>query len=1088
MKDFSDYHLPDDRALDHLEQYVRCYTVPNDAKIERRKQTRHPVWAQRRKTPEATPGLNEHERRAVNILQRTETKEARAIREIGAPYEGWCLVFDTETSTDTAQALRFGCYEIHGIDRDERIRLVRQDHLTRDALDTLHAAGVFYDPNALTADEVALMQQYATEHDLTCLTREAFVRDVLYRWMMRYDALVIGHNLPFDLSRLAMGWTDAAGDYRGGFSLKLCCCPYPYCFDHPRIRIKLLGKYKARIALQRVKPLAAQGAGGTNQNRFYAKRHIAGKFLDTATLGRALLGPGDTSLAGLGKRFAAPVRKTSTEEHGGALTVDYLDYARQDVAATWSLYQEERQLYRKHGVSSPMWRIYSEASLGKAYLRELGVPPFLDQHADFPAQVYGYGMVAYYGGRSEVRIRLQPTEVIYCDFKSQYPTVNAVMGLQDLLLAKDVMVRDATADVRMLLATYTLDQVQSPAFWRRLRVLVKVRPQDDLLPVRAEYGQDGRNIGDVYVSGPVIWHTLADVLACHILTGKAPEVLQALELVPSAERIQTKPWRLFGDERYTIDLSTHDFFTQVINLRTEITTRMGRAKIAGRSDEEAYLDGLQLGLKLLASSTSYGVLVEMNTDEPASEPQPITVYDWRTHETSTPVLERHGTYFAGAVGALIPAGGRLLLAIAEKLAADRGIGYAMCDTDSMAFARPNDMTRETFERWVREIRDWFTPFSPYQGQPPIFEDEKVNRWDGQPEPLYFLGISAKRYVLYNRLPDGTHGTHGTYRIRKFSSHGVGTWKSRADYAPPPHIPAPCQDVHELGGERWHYDLWYEAIAAIDSGTLPNGRPMPRDERGVPQYSVPDSDWLNPPAFHQVTLSTATLYHAHEHVEGARPFSFITVLPSLERQQILWRQIHLRQAAANGEIGQEDAETALARYERLAGVTFYAPYARTAVELRDVQRSDTHEAVTGIEHQRLSEALRDYYRHPEWKSGDPRGVGTLPRRHVRVLRHIAIGKESKQVALAAAEDTDGVVDGDEAGMDGAQVFDTGDVSGLREMLRGHRVAELMRVTGLPRQTIYDLRTGKTTMPTAETLAALTRRLAQVDSVRVRAGTI
>jgi hypothetical protein len=69
----------------------------------------------------------------------------------------------------------------------------------------------------------------------------------------------------------------------------------------------------------------------------------------------------------------------------------------------------------------------------------------------------------------------------------------------------------------------------------------------------------------------------------------------------------------------------------------------------------------------------------------------------------------------------------------------------------------------------------------------------VNRWQKKPEPLYFLGDSAKRYVLYNRLSDGT------YRIRKFSSHGVGTWKSREGYVSPAHIPAPCGNVHKLGG-------------------------------------------------------------------------------------------------------------------------------------------------------------------------------------------------------------------------------------------------------------------------------------------------
>jgi len=449
------------------------------------------------------------------------------------------------------------------------------------------------------------------------------------------------------------------------------------------------------------------------------------------------------------------------------------------------------------------------------------------------------------------------------------------------------------------------------------------------------------------------------------------------------------------------------------------------------------------------------------------------VYDWRTHETTTPVLERPGTYFAGAVGALIPAGGRLFLAIAERLAANRGIGYAMCDTDSMAFARPDGMSREEFRQRVQEIREWFTPLSPYRGTPddpntpPIFEEEEENQWHGEPEPLSFLGISAKRYALYNRLPDGT------YRIRKFSSHGVGTWNSRDGYTSPSHVPNPYGDVHELGGERWHYDLWHDAIHAIDTGTLPNDLPLSRDGQDVPQYTVPDSDWLNTPAFYRVTISTAHQLRTYQHVPDIRPFSFLTVLPALDGQVIFWRQRCIEGEASAGMITWEEAEQLKALYDGLAGVSFYAPYVRSAADLHDVRRSDTHERVEDIEHRTLAESLRDYYRHPEWKSADPRGVGVLPRRHAVVLQHQAIGKESSRAALASAEETDGIIDGEEAGMDGAQVFDTGSVS---EVLKRYTVADLMHATRLPRRTLYDLRSGTTTSPCEGTRAAITRGLA------------
>jgi hypothetical protein len=1037
--------------------------------------------------------------RAAASLAHPLSVEGQVIREIGAPYEGWCLVLDTETTTDTAQRLRVGFYEVHGIAQDTRMLLARTGRLTREALDALWEAGVFYDPDALSPVEIAVVRANAAEKGIRCLTREAFIRR-FYHWVHRRRALCIGHNLPFDLGTLARHWTEAEDRYRGGFSLQLCGCDHAHCALHPSIRIKTLGRFKARMAFQQVKgPVLASGERMAPTPSEPGHGGLQGRFLDTATFGRALLGPGDTSLAGLGKRAGATILKQKRPDLHGPITREVLAYGHQDVAATWSLYQAERELYRTHGVGKKMWQIYSEASLGKAYLGELGVPRFLEQHADFPREVLGYGMVAYYGGRSEVHIRLQPTEVLYCDFKSQYPTVNALMGLQDLLLAKRILVRDATADVRNLLTTICLEHLHDPAYWRRLRVLVKLRPDADSLPIRTQFGPEGLNIGLSELTGPTVWYALPDVLASVLLSGKVPEVLEALELVPEG-CVETKSWNLFGQEQYTIDLAYQDLFVEFINFRTEVKAKLERAKAECRTDDVAEaettlqamdsllaglvggddgegagvftasgpvdLESLQGALKLLANSTSYGVLVEMNQEEPTKDPKPILVYGMDTQRVLSHIVEKPGPYFAGPIGALIPSGGRLLLAIAERLATDRRLTYAMCDTDSMAFARPDGMDRATFHAHVQAIRDWFTALSPYRGQPPILEDEKVNVWQGQREPLYFIGISAKRYVLYNRLLDGT------VRIRKFSSHGVGTWQGREGYTSPAYIPEPCEvddegkpSAYKLGGERWHYDLWYDFISEMESGRVP------QDGNGVPRYQVSsDNPWLNLPAFHQVTISTAHYLRQYDRVPGVRPFGFFTMLPGLGMRDILNRQADaaMRRDAAGGEV-----------YSELAGVPFYAPYITSADELRDVRRSDTGAVVDGLfQFRTLAECLREYFDHPEWKTANPRGVGVLPRRRVHVMGYQHIGKESNPVKQAIAEDTDGVAEGTTAGIDGAQHF--GGVGGIGEVLRRYRVADLMRVTKVGRQTLYDLRQGKTTTPSEATLAVIMVGLAVLEA--------
>jgi len=59
-----------------------------------------------------------------------------------------------------------------------------------------------------------------------------------------------------------------------------------------------------------------------------------------------------------------------------------------------------------------MKKIYSEASLGKAYLDDFGIKSFNKQNPAFDQKAIGAFMESYYGGRSEVRIRHESVEVI----------------------------------------------------------------------------------------------------------------------------------------------------------------------------------------------------------------------------------------------------------------------------------------------------------------------------------------------------------------------------------------------------------------------------------------------------------------------------------------------------------------------------------------------------------------------------------------------------------------------------------------------------------------------------------------------------
>src|SRR5262249_52112564 len=147
-----------------------------------------------------------------------------------------------------------------------------------------------------------------------------------------------------------------------------------------------------------------------------------GYFLDVKTLASALLF-GSWTLKSLADHLETDNRKIDTDEHGASLTPEYLDYAARDVQVTWECFEKLRRQYESYGLKqTAINRIYSEASLGKAYLREMGIKRWQELQPEFPPELIGVIMSAYYGGRSEVRIRRQITRVFYYDFLSMYPT------------------------------------------------------------------------------------------------------------------------------------------------------------------------------------------------------------------------------------------------------------------------------------------------------------------------------------------------------------------------------------------------------------------------------------------------------------------------------------------------------------------------------------------------------------------------------------------------------------------------------------------------------------------------------------------
>jgi hypothetical protein len=1060
-------------------QYVRTYAKPVEQKEK---------GAQKEKNQKPVPRLS---------------KKQRAIKEILKPFEGKTLVLDTETTTDEKQLLRFGFAMIHGMSGEEIHQRYTLGILKPEDADTLRTAGFFYNPDVLTEGEIALLKKYCERVQLSdlarrlgvecapyderyvklfCLPVSRFVRYFYALQKKRDTYMVMGHNLPFDLSRLATDWTEARKTMSGGFTLKLCNCAYQqekHCPNHPNIRIKHIGFAKHFIDRRPV--------GKNNKTQFFPVH-----FLDTMTLSASLLDKpygldslGKTLLPDKpdrkGKKRVSKLRKRSRPEGiqaGSNLTIQDIIYGVQDVYSTYACYRELRKLYLMHDVETPIWNLYSSASVGKAHLKMFGVKPFLEAHPDFPPDVIGYSMIAYYGARNEIEVRLQPVEIMYFDFLSQYTTANALMKLQDILLAESVTVEDNTLEVQELLQQPTeelLHKLAEPDFWPMLRCLIKIRPDMDRLPFRGTYGSEGTNVAVPYVKNETtLWYTLADVIASKLLTNKTPIIERSLCIVPSDRQYPTHKRKLFGHE---IDLTQQDLFTELINVRNDIKKQLKSTNLS--EQEQTLLDSQQKALKLIASATSYGIMVQVDQDDDTKELHPVLYYDIHGQALQANVtrVEHPGKYFAGPIGTFIPAAGRLMLAIAERLGRDRGLAYAMMDTDSIAPVRPDSMARDDFRRRALEVAHYFDTLSPYKEARVILEVKDGNFDDhGQIVPLFFIGVSTKRYVMWQE------DEHENIRMVKFSSHGLGgMYEPYANTASPfTDIPEPDKNVQELGGARWVYDLWYRVISGFRQnvdldGVTPLRRNPKTDE---PLFSVSWFPQLQIPRFHKLTLSTWYLYETYgqsKGIEDLRPFNFISILPSRIGNSAY---SSTRLFSAVDDVDDLNKRSAFIQALKHC---FYAPYASCPDALHGVRCLDAPYTNMLVPEWfylfTVGESLVGHFTNKEHKALNGDRIGFMQPRTMIVRSENAIvyvGKELNEIQASMGDETDyllGDFNAVEYGYSKKRID-------WKERLEPYHIVDLIVATALPPRTIQDVKSGKHA-PSSDTEKALNSGLKMIQ---------
>lgn len=336
-------------------------------------------------------------------------------------------------------------------------------------------------------------------------TRDEFVDKVFYGIAYDLRASIVGFNLPFDLSRLAIRHGPARGKtMKGGFTFQLSNDPWK-----PRVQVRHLN---ARASLIQFALQAKQWTSRGARRRGIKTPGRRGSFIDLKTVAAALFSR-SFDLASLADFLKTRTRKLRVDEHG-KLTPAYVDYALQDVRVTWECFEALVTKYELHQLSQThLGKVLSEASLGKAYLKEMGIQPFLAVQTNFPSELMGIIMSTCCGGRSEVRSRRIMMQVL-CDFLSMYPTVCTLMGLWRFVIAEAPTWIDTTTETREFLEQVSLSDLQRPETWRALTTLVEVRPDEDIFPVRAKYCAESQTIGLNFISSEKsLWYTLADAIA-----------------------------------------------------------------------------------------------------------------------------------------------------------------------------------------------------------------------------------------------------------------------------------------------------------------------------------------------------------------------------------------------------------------------------------------------------------------------------------------------------------------------------------------------------------------------------------------------
>ena len=881
----------------------------------------------------------------------TPQKEHRAERHLARPKEA--LIFRCATTHDEKKELLFGAYIC--AEREGAEYVAKEIGLfSRDG----------------HPEESRALVRFAKNSAYEVGTMEEFRRWVLLKYV-KARAGIVAYDVPREISRVAAK-SNKSQKMRRAFS-----------FYFRMFRDKKTGKmrpsgYEPGISIESLDAAKAiyrpikykfddMDAEQEEDDKKFSNVHI----LDLKTLASVLTGevlsfPSACETFGV---LASKHRKSYSR-----VTKPAIECLLKDVVAELELLNRLTREFERHPVDLLPDHCYSPATLSRSYFSAMGIKPPQEKFK-ISDRISGIAAQAGAGGRAECMIRQTPVPVTYVDFHAQFPAVSKLLDCREILCAETLDFPDFTAKARQIVERATLDSCFRPMFWKKLRWFALVEPHDDVVPFRAKFGKragsDPTLACNFLTSKQPFWTTGLDVIAAKLMTGKPMRILRAIRIVPHGVQSGLAPVKLYSQMK--VDPRREDLSVKSVELRASM--KSSKPHLAG-------------GLKVAANSAAFGIFSQLDVKS-LDSPSPLRVFSGETEypTPSTEIWERPSEFYCPVIASLVTGGSHLLCAMLERSVRDMGGQIAAMDTDSAMIVSTKDggliacpggpHRLEKYKAgsgnaavWalsyaqVESIRKRFESLNPWRKtlKAPFLKLEKENfDAEGNRKQLYFYGISAKLYCLFNLVGSNL-------LVRKPSGHGLGLLQA----------PYTIAEWQRKTRRKWKEDLppWiYEAWHFVLSREL-----------GLPHR--PPS-WLKQPAIMTVPITTPRiLARLGAFKDDLRPFTVMTV-PFPKRETVtdpLWK----------GYFIMPQTE----RLDDLHGRTMVNIVSGETFHIYDKNSSNQPKPPGWLSLRTMEEEIDRILSRAESKFCAPNGgvctsgtVGLLSRRHIVAGEFHYIGKEA-----------------------------------------------------------------------------------------------